>query len=138
MSEPNSGEYSGLIMDLSQTLEAVNSGQLSQLPGGGGMSGMGSFPDMEGAGAALGEGWVLTFDPEQGLVGSLLPDLGVGNIGTLDQELLGYNTEALNYQASQPSEQTTTGTFSGSYYGLKLADNRMQRTEGPQFQGEFT
>jgi hypothetical protein len=138
MSGPVSGEFSGLIMDFNQTLAAVESGELPEILTGGEMGSMGSVSGMGEAASAMGNGWVITFDPEKKMTGGLFPELGLGFIGTLDMDVLGYNTEGLNYQANQLNEKVTTGSFSGSYYGVKLTDGKFQRTAGPQFQGEFT
>ncbi|MBS3753869.1 MAG: hypothetical protein KGY46_10855, partial [Anaerolineales bacterium] len=75
------------------------------------------------------------------MVGSLMTELGIGtisNVTGIQEGVLGYNTEALNYQQSVVNDHLITGSFSGSYYGLQLVDNNVRRTAGPTFQGEFT
>jgi uncharacterized protein YgfB (UPF0149 family) len=132
-----SGEYQGLIMDQDALLNSVESGAFEEMLGAVNMSGMPSVGDLD---VSLGKTWVITFPPEEGLVGSLMTELGIGTIGDtrgVQSGTLGYNTESLNYQETEVTEHQIKGTFSGSYYGVELVDDRIQRTAGPEFQGEF-
>ncbi|MDZ7844973.1 MAG: hypothetical protein U5K99_09255 [Anaerolineales bacterium] len=132
-----SGEYQGLIMDQQALLDSVESGSFNEMLEAVNMGGMPSVGNLD---VPLGKTWVITFPPEEGLVGSLMTEMGIGTIGDtqgVQSGTLGYNTEALNYQESEVTEHQITGSFSGSYYGVKFVDNKIQRTAGPEFQGEF-
>jgi len=132
-----SGDYQGLIMEQQALLDSIESGSFNEMLGAVNMGGVPAVGDLD---VPTGKTWVITFPPEEGLVGSLMPELGIGTIGDtqgVQTGTLGYNTEALNYQETEVTEHQIKGTFSGSYYGVELADNQIQRTAGPEFQGEF-
>jgi len=132
-----SGEYEGLIMDMGSLLDSMSSGSFNEMLGAFNMGGMPAVGDLEGP---PGKTWVITFPPQEGLVGSLMLDLGIGMIADTEgvqSGTLGYNTEALSYQETEVTEHQIKGTFSGSYYGVELVDDRIQRTAGPTLQGEF-
>lgn len=133
-----SGEYEGLIMDMQALLDSIDSGAFNDMLGSMNMAGVPSTGDVN---SPVGKTWVITFHPQEMMVGSLMTELGIGtisNVTGIQEGVLGYNTEALNYQQSVVNDHQTTGSFSGSYYGLQLVDNKVQRTTGPTFQGEFT
>ena len=132
-----SGDYQGLIMDQQALLDAIESGSFNEMLGAVNMGGMPSVGDLD---VPLGKTWVITFPPEEGLVGSLMTEIGIGTIADtqgVQSGTLGYNTEALNYQETEVIEHQIKGSFSGSYYGVKFVDQKIQRTAGPDLQGEF-
>lgn len=136
MSGVETGEYQGLIMDYGDVSGTLDSGEISELLGGlGDTSGLIGLGEMA---SLMGKTWLLTFDGYDRFVGMIAPEMGLSSLPTIDTELLAYNTQNLNYQEGQSAETEISGSFSGSYYGLKMEGTEVTRTEGPTFEGKFT